>query len=300
MLAAVLILLALGSARGEPPSDVLHLQVLLDRAHFSPGEIDGKDGSNTQRATKAFQKKRGLEQTGAPTTETLEALGAEGTPALVGYTLTDADVAGPFAPVPEDMMEKSMLERLHYASALEAIAERFHASPELLQRLNPNAVFDHEGQELLVPNVHLDPPGKKASRIVVDAEGLAVTAYDGGGKVMAHYPASMGSEHDPLPVGDWKVKGVQKEPPFFYNPDLFWDADEAHAKVKIPPGPNSPVGVVWIDLSKEHYGIHGTPEPSRVGKTQSHGCIRLTNWDAAELAGLVAPGTPTLLVREGR
>jgi lipoprotein-anchoring transpeptidase ErfK/SrfK len=133
--------------------------------------------------------------------------------------------------------------------------------------------------------------------VVVDADDLSVTALDAAGKVIASYPASMGSVHDPLPVGRWKVTGVSRHPPFFYNPDLFWDADESHAKVKIAPGPNNPVGVVWIDLSKEHYGIHGTPEPQSVGKTQSHGCIRLTNWDAVELADLVRPGLPAILQR---
>jgi lipoprotein-anchoring transpeptidase ErfK/SrfK len=136
------------------------------------------------------------------------------------------------------------------------------------------------------------------ARLVVVADSLSVTALDAEGGVVAHYPASMGSEHDPLPIGIFAVTRVLREPPFFYNPDLFWDAEEHHAKAKVPPGPNSPVGLVWIDLTKEHYGIHGTPEPSQVGKTQSHGCIRLTNWDAAELADLVSEETPVEFVRE--
>jgi lipoprotein-anchoring transpeptidase ErfK/SrfK len=296
MFGAILTLLALGASA---PSELLHLQVLLDRAHFSPGEIDGKDGSNTRRALEAFQKQRRLEVTGTSTRETLDALGAD-TPALVSYTITEADVAGPFTPVPDDMMEKAKLSRLSYSSALEAIAERFHASPELLRQLNPKATFTRSGEVLEVPNVLSEAPAKKATRIVVAAEPSSVTAYDGDGKIVASYPASLGSERDPLPTGDWKVKAVLKDPPFFYNPDLFWDADEAHAKVRLPPGPNSPVGVVWIDLSREHYGIHGTPEPSHVGKTQSHGCIRLTNWDAAELASLLAEGTPARLVSADR
>src|SRR6185436_15437420 len=114
------------------------------------------------------------------------------------------------------------------------------------------------------------------------------TLLDSSGKTFAHFPASTGSKHDPLPLGSWKIQGVARNPVFHYNPQLFWDANPKHGKAKIPPGPNNPVGVVWIDLSKPHYGIHGTPEPSKVGKTESHGCIRLTNWDVAELATAVA------------
>jgi lipoprotein-anchoring transpeptidase ErfK/SrfK len=142
--------------------------------------------------------------------------------------------------------------------------------------------------------VHADAPGK-AARVVVDGSGPWVAALDAQGRALAVYPATAGSQHDPLPLGDWKINGVSRRPPFNYNPDLFWDAEEGHGKARIPPGPNNPVGVVWIDLSKPHYGIHGTPEPSTIGKTQSHGCIRLTNWDADELAGMVAAGTPVVI-----
>jgi lipoprotein-anchoring transpeptidase ErfK/SrfK len=192
-------------------------------------------------------------------------------------------------------MEKSTLPALYYSSPLELLAEKFHASPKLLTKLNPGKSFDKAGEEILVPNVHSSPPGQKAAKVIVDKTASTVTAVDGEGKAIAQYPATMGSEHDPLPIGDWKVNGVSKNPPFHYNPDLFWDADAKDEKATIKPGPNNPVGVVWIDLSKPHYGIHGTPEPSTIGKTQSHGCIRLTNWDAAELAEMVAPGIPAIL-----
>jgi lipoprotein-anchoring transpeptidase ErfK/SrfK len=152
------------------------------------------------------------------------------------------------------------------------------------------------GEEIMVPKV-LSPATGKAVKVVVSKAGT-VTAYDADGKVLAQYPCSSGSEHDPLPVGEWKITGVYKNPPFFYNPALFWDADQSHSKAKIPPGPNNPVGLVWIDLSKEHYGIHGTPVPGNVGHTQSHGCIRLTNWDAMELAGMVGKGTPAILTEQ--
>src|SRR4029453_6334967 len=186
-----------------------------------------------------------------------------------------------------------------YARPLEKLAEKFHASPRLLQRLNPGASFEREGDVVRVPNVPATPP-VKAEKVVVDADQLAVIALDAANKILARYPASVGSEHDPLPNGSVEVKLVKRDPFFFYNPDLFWDADESHAKAKLPPGPNSPVGVVWIGLSLDHYGIHGTPDPSMVGKTHAHGCIRLTNWDATELAELVSAGTPVELVRTER
>jgi lipoprotein-anchoring transpeptidase ErfK/SrfK len=300
MLLVSSLLVLLGLAVDEAASSTLRLQVLLDRAHFSPGEIDGEAGSNTRRALLAFQAQRGLEAAATPDAETWEALESDAAPHLVSYTLTAADVSGPFEPVPDDMMVKAQLSRLGHASPLEALAEKFHCSPRLLERLNPGAAFDREGEVLSVPNVHVDPPSQTAARVVVDADRRAVMALDGESKIVAHYPATMGSEHDPLPIGTFEIKGVFREPTFHYNPDLFWDADPSHARAQLPPGPNSPVGVVWIDLSREHYGIHGTPEPSTIGKTQSHGCIRLTNWDAAELASLVAPGTPVELTRVDR
>jgi lipoprotein-anchoring transpeptidase ErfK/SrfK len=304
MLEFVFAVLALGAVKEAPedPRGTLRLQVLLDRAHCSPGEIDGKSGSNTTRALGAFEKRAGLPVGPAPDEAAWTALEAATgqAPALVEYTLTAEDLAGPFAPIPEDMMEKAKLAGLGYVSAVEALGERFHASPALLQALNPGIAFDTPGQAIRVPNVHSEAPAVHADRVVVDGDSLSVSALDAEGKVIAYYPATIGGEHDPLPVGQWKIQGVAKNPPFFYNPELFWDADESHAKAKIPAGPNNPVGVVWIELSCPKYGIHGTPEPSTVGKTQSHGCVRLTNWDAAELAQLVKPGTPALLQRDGR
>jgi lipoprotein-anchoring transpeptidase ErfK/SrfK len=273
----------------------LDVQVRLDRAHFSPGEIDGRAGANTERALLAFQRARGLEPTGRPEPATWQSLDAEHVPTLVEYVLAPSDLQGPFEPVPQDMMDKAELPRLGYATPLELLGERFHASPALLRRLNPRATFAAEGERLRVPNVRQAPLPERPARLVVDGGELAVTALAADGRVLARYPASVGSEHDPLPNGEWLVTGVAREPPFHYNPELFWDADPSHAQATIPPGPNNPVGVAWIGLSREHYGIHGTPEPSRIGRGQSHGCIRLTNWDAAELATAVASGTPVLL-----
>ena len=214
------------------------------------------------------------------------------------------------------MMEKSKLPALGYASILEMLAERFHASPKLLQRLNPGARFE-SGERIVVPNVEpfiassaapstttSQSPGQARAAKKVTGPAVTVTVSDStkslevkdeSGETLLFAPVTVGSEHDPLPVGEWKVTGVSANPPFNYNPDLFWDADSSHSKAKIAPGPNNPVGIVWIDLTKEHYGIHGTPEPNRIGYTQSHGCIRLTNWDAMRLAALVSPGTKVVL-----
>jgi lipoprotein-anchoring transpeptidase ErfK/SrfK len=275
-------------------SSALRAQILLDRAGFSTGEIDGTLGKNTTRALTAFQRTHGLPATGRTDRATWSAVNADASPALVPYTIVADDVKGPFATIPTDMMEKSKLEHLGYASALEGLAEKFHCSPHVLKVLNPQATFENAGEELLVPSVRA-PRTARAAKVVVSKSESTVSAFNAQGKLIAQYPASIGSPHDPLPVGQWKITGVAPKPVFNYSPDLFWDASPEHAKAVIPAGPNNPVGMVWIDLSKPHYGIHGTPEPSNVGHTQSHGCIRLTNWDAQELAGVVTKGIPAIL-----
>jgi lipoprotein-anchoring transpeptidase ErfK/SrfK len=274
---------------------LLRAQVLLDRAHFSPGEIDGAYGSNLRQALAGYQKARGLAVSGNPDPATLNALNLDNAPTLVPYTITEADAAGPFRPVPDDMEAKAALPALGYASPAEALGEKFHASPALLARLNPGKNLGRAGEQILVPNVSGSTPPPKASRVVVSKGERALILYDSEGKVVAQYPASTGSEHDPLPIGTWKVNGIARNPTYNYNPKLFWDASPGDKKVKIAAGPNNPVGVAWIDLSKEHYGIHGTPVPAQIGKTESHGCIRLTNWSVAEMAQLVAAGTEVVL-----
>lgn len=282
------------AASADDDDETLRIQVLLDRANFSPGEIDGAMGSNTRRAIAGFQRYHGLPDTGELDAATRKALDNVAGPILFAYTVTADDVGGPFTDVPGDMEAKARLERLGYESAAEALGEKFHASPDLLRKLNPGTPLDQAGTQLKVPNVNTgDLP--KAAKVIVDASDSVLMLADKNGRVFAQFPTTTGSEHDPLPIGDWKVNGVARDPVFHYNPDLFWDADPSHSKAEIPPGPNNPVGVVWIDLSKEHYGIHGTPVPSTIGKTQSHGCIRLTNWSANLVAASVGPGTPVAL-----
>ena len=301
---------AKAAAAKDPAKDPVRLeqallvQVLLDRAGFSVGEIDGSAGAKTKKALMAFQTAKNLTASGMADDATLEALGGQRSP-TVNYTIGAEDVAGPFVEsIPKDLGDQGKLEALSYTSAIEQLGERFHAAPALLRKLNPTAKFV-EGEGVLVPDVEpamyptvserrkekVVPTAAQTDAVLISKANNDVVVQDASGQVLFYAPVSSGSEHDPLPIGEWKVLDVFMLPQFNYNPDLFWDADPKHAKTKIAPGPNNPVGVVWIDINREHYGLHGTPEPSRIGITQSHGCVRLTNWDAIRLASLVQPGT---------
>ena len=286
----------------------LGLQVALDRAGFSPGEIDAKGGTRTEKALRAFQAARRLPRTGTLDQATRRALGGSLRQPLVSYVISEADVQGPFiGPLPRDLMDQATLPVLGYSSVAELLAERFHTSERLLERLNAGAPFE-AGRTLRVPNVEpLVPPRHVGRRpkgvnpdgpvftVNVSARARTLSVTDDRRTVRMHAPVSVGSARDPLPTGEFKIVGVYLNPVFYYNPALFWDADPRHAKVRIAAGPNNPVGYVWLDLNREHLGLHGTPEPSSVGDAQSHGCIRLTNWDALRLASLVGEGTRVIL-----
>lgn len=272
----------------------LRAEILLDRSHFSVGEIDGRIGTNALHAVAGFRTAHGLPAGTSIDVDVWKALNADPMPALVEYTLIEDDVKGPFVKVPASMMLKSKLKYLGYSSPVEGVAEKFHINPALLQKLNPGSKFTAAGEKIYVPNVSTEL-STKAARVVVSKSDSTLKVLNDMGQVIAQYPCTSGSEHDPLPIGEWTITGVFKNPKFNYNPDLFWDAKASDSKATIAPGPNNPVGRVWIDLSKEHYGIHGTPSPGLIGHTESHGCIRLTNWSAMELAGMVEKGTPVSL-----
>ncbi|WP_156840423.1 L,D-transpeptidase family protein [Novosphingobium aquimarinum] len=268
---------------------MLLAQVLLDRRGHSPGVLDGYPGGNTTRAIKAYQKSHGMKEDGAIDAELLRKLTGDTTkPILSSYKITSKDVAGPFKAVPSTMAAMADRDALGYASPEEMLAERFHMSPGLLRALNPDTDFKQADTEVLVVAKHSESPLAAVRRIEVDKANAEVRAYGESDKLLATFPATVGSSDFPSPSGTMKVNAIAAKPNYSFQPDdQKWGGDTS---LTLPPGPNNPVGSTWIDLGKEGYGIHGTPEPSKIGKTASHGCVRLTNWDAAVLAKAVIPG----------
>jgi lipoprotein-anchoring transpeptidase ErfK/SrfK len=311
----------------DQPRPLMQAQVVLDRIGFTPGVIDGKMGMSTVNALKGFQEARGLKITGELDEPTVQALSQwKHIPATRVVTIPAGFANDKFVQIPKEREDQAKLDRMGYSSLGEKIAERFHTTEEVLAELNPQAAAGTPpaagnevspkpamayaaGMQLRVPNIgadRFDPSAvkdpewantlrllgvgteqPKAAKIEVDKSDQVLRVLDGEGKLLAQFTATMGSSQFPLPLGTWKILSVGHNPPWHYDPALLATADKSDPKLKIPPGPNSPIGVVWIDLSKEHYGIHGTDQPDRIGRAESNGCIRLTNWDAARLAQMV-------------
>jgi hypothetical protein len=303
--------------------ELFHAQVLLDNAGFSAGVIDGKKGSALTQAIRGFQEANGLQVTGKLDDPTRSALLGQNRVSTIYVKLTADDVGGPFVyPFPKKPEDQAKLKFMGYRNMLEKVAERYHTTPRTVVALNgpekligpgqtlrlPNivpasrdyggAISDKQAQLLSMLNVSGDLP--KGDYVVVDKSDGTLRVYQGEkpadvkakppGRLIAQFPVTTGSSHDPLPLGTWKATTFSFLPPFNYQPDLFWDVADDKAEQKLPPGPNGPVGVAWLDLTKQHYGIHGTNEPSTIGHTESHGCLRLTNWDVMRLSRMMKPG----------
>lgn len=277
---------------------VLKTQVYLDRANFSVGALDGRWGRNSAIALWWFQRSRGIQATepGALDEQTFRALAATagGAPALVQRTLTADDVKGPFVDVPEEVYDQAKLDCLCYESVQEKLAERFHTTEEFLAQLNPDVNFANAkaGDQVWVPNVRepMTQDRPDVARVVISIKGNTFNAFDSAGNLVFHSPTTLGSKYDPSPRETLEVKKKTFDPWFHYQPTLFHEVPDDEPEANLPPGPNSPVGIVWVALSKPHYGIHGTSSPHTIGYASSHGCVRLTNWDARDVAHRLQPG----------
>lgn len=271
----------------EPDAAMVKLQVLLDRAGASPGVIDGYFGDNFVKAISGFEAQQNLPVDGKPDPDVLGRLN-DAVPAVQAYAITADDAKDLVSSIPDDYAKQAEMPQLSYTSIAERLAELFHMDINLLKALNPTAAF--APGETIAVTIPGAPKSGVVERIEVNKKSGQVFALAGDGSLLAVYPATIGSEDTPSPTGTHKVKGVSRMPVYTYDPKINFQQGNNKKKLELPGGPNGPVGSVWIDLTEPTYGIHGTPEPELIGKAGSHGCVRLTNWDAEELAGMVKPG----------
>jgi lipoprotein-anchoring transpeptidase ErfK/SrfK len=305
-------------AKPGPDPAIMQTQVILDHLGFGPGVIDGRAGAALRRAVSGLQRANGIVATGDIDQRTGAILDKyKGTPAVREIVLTPADLVGPFVgPIPKREDAQAKLPSLGYSTPLEMLAERYHTTNDTLIALNSADTPLTAGTKIKVPNVvtagraypadisdtykqtlaglNIDSTQPEADHLVVDKSDKTLSVYDAQDKLLAQFPVTTGSSHDPLPIGTWKILVIDRNPKFHFNPKLFWDAKAGETAAMLPPGPNGPVGVVWMDLNKAHYGIHGTPVPENIGRTASHGCVRMTNWDAARVSLMVKPGTKAI------
>lgn len=283
----------------KPTPAGVRLQVLLDRAHFSPGEIDGKFGENAKKALRAYAEARQLPSSDELTDDVWKALQADNRPPTTTYAITEKDVAGPFLrKLPSKMEDMKHIPKLGYTSPREALAEKFHMSEQLLTALNPGRRFDRAGETITVIDTSQEGSAApvRADRVEIDKKRQTVKLFDKSNALIGFYPATVGSEEKPSPSGTLKVTEIDHNPTYRYNPAYHFKGVHSRKPFTIRPGPNNPVGTVWINLSADGYGIHGTPSPQNISKAQSHGCVRLTNWDAERVAAAVAKGTPVAFI----
>ena len=280
-----------GEGLGEDPGPLAaRVQILLDRHHASPGVIDGHPGENVEEALRAFETMKGLDADGVLDEKAWAALAEAGGSVTMSYTIVEDDLSGLVESIPEDFSEMAKMERAGYTSVEERLAERFHMDVDFLKELNPEADFSKAGTEIVVADTGKDAEGEVVQIEVTKGPGRLL-AYGADGSLVAAYPVTVGSAQLPSPSGTHEVKAIATDATYSYRPDENFRQGDDDEPLELPPGPNNPVGGIWIDLTEPTYGLHGTPDPSLVGKTQSHGCVRMTNWDARELASLVGEGT---------
>ena len=265
--------------------------VMLNNSHASPGAIDGSSGMNTLKAIASFQQINGLKPTGELTKETWDALIAQqgNKPAFIEYVITEADLKGPYAEsIPRDYALQAKMKGLYYTRVTEMLGEKFHMDEDFLKKLNPKATFKKAGEKIVVTNIRNELP-ENINLIVAHKGAKQLYLFNAQNQMVGSFPATIGSSDTPSPTGTYKVTGVAKNPWYSYSPSNFLQGNN-RKPLSLPPGPNAPVGNIWIGLSKKSFGIHGTPNPSAISKTASHGCIRLTNWDANDLGKKVKSG----------